>query len=47
MEDYNAHMAASDFSVMWADIESFLDVPSLHFVVTEEPGRLVIDRTES
>ena len=47
MDDYNAHMAASDFSVMWADIESFLDVPSLHFVVTEEPGRLVIDRTEA
>jgi uncharacterized protein (TIGR02118 family) len=47
MEAYQAHMATPDFSVMWADIESFLDVPSLHFVVTEEPGRLVLDRRES
>jgi len=46
MADYEAHMAASDFGVMWADIESFLDVASLHFIVTEEPGRLIFDRTE-
>jgi uncharacterized protein (TIGR02118 family) len=46
MDDYNAHMAAPDFGVMWADIESFLDTDQLHFIVTEEPGRLIFDRTE-
>ena len=46
MADYQSHMAASDFSTMWADIESFLDVEQLHFIVTEEPGRLVFDRQE-
>ena len=44
MDEYNAHMAEPDFAVMWADIESFLDVESLHFIVTEEPGRLIFDR---
>ncbi len=41
MEEYRAHMNEEDFSVIWADIESFLDVERLHFVVTESP-RLVI-----
>ncbi|MCX6512181.1 MAG: EthD domain-containing protein [Actinobacteria bacterium] len=44
MEAYEAHMAEPDFADMWTDIESFLDVGALHFVVTPEPGRLIFDR---
>ena len=45
MDEYNAHTAEPDFAVMWQDIESFLDVDSLHFIVTEEPERLIFDRS--
>jgi uncharacterized protein (TIGR02118 family) len=37
MAEYNAHMSESDFSTVWKDVESFLDVDRLEFVVTEEP----------
>ena len=37
MDEYRAHMAEDDFAVVWADIERFLDVDRLHFVVTEHP----------
>jgi hypothetical protein len=30
-------MAEPDFSVMWQDIETFLDTDKLHFVLTEDP----------
>ena len=45
MDEYHAHMAEADFAEMWEDIASFLDTDSLHFVVTEEPGRLIFDRS--
>jgi uncharacterized protein (TIGR02118 family) len=41
MDAYNAHTTDSDFSVMWKDVESFLDTDRLQFIVTEDP-RLVI-----
>ncbi len=41
MEEYRAHMAEDDFSLVWSDITTFLDVDRLEFVVTEHP-RLVI-----
>jgi uncharacterized protein (TIGR02118 family) len=37
MDEYNAHTREPDFKVVWADIESFLDVSKLAFVLTEEP----------
>jgi uncharacterized protein (TIGR02118 family) len=36
MDEYNAHMAEPDFKTVWADVESFLDVERLEFVVTDE-----------
>lgn len=36
MDEYRAHVAEPDFARVWADIESFLDTGSLHFVVTDE-----------
>jgi len=47
MEDYSAHMVEPDFAEIWSDIESFLDTESLHFIVTEEPGRVIFDRNEA
>jgi len=41
METYRAHMAESDFSDIWADIERFLDTDRLHFVVTEHPNLVI------
>ncbi len=41
MEEYRAHMAEDDFGTVWADIERFLDVDRLAFVVTEHPRLLV------
>jgi len=38
MDEYRAHMGEPDFSVMWQDIETFLDTDSLHFVLTEHPN---------
>lgn len=37
MDDYKAHVAAPDFPTVWADIQNFLDVDRLFFVLTEEP----------
>ncbi len=37
MAAYQAHVAAPDFGRVWTDIESFLDVDRLDFVLTEEP----------
>ncbi|HZU78300.1 MAG TPA: EthD domain-containing protein [Acidimicrobiales bacterium] len=34
--DYDAHVAASDFPRVWADIEAFLDVDRLSYVVTDD-----------
>jgi len=45
MEEYRAHMGEPDFSLIWEDIGSFLDVDRLEFVVTEEP-RLMIGAPE-
>lgn len=42
MGDYQASLEEPDFQLVMADISKFLDVESLHFVVTEEPG-VVID----
>jgi hypothetical protein len=36
MSDYEAHLAEEDFSDIWADIEQFLDIDHLEFVVTNE-----------
>ena len=41
MDEYRAHIAENDFSTVWADVESFLDVDRLEFVVTEEPVVIV------
>jgi uncharacterized protein (TIGR02118 family) len=41
MDEYRAHMAEDDFAVIWADIERFLDVEHLDFVVTEHPRLLI------
>jgi uncharacterized protein (TIGR02118 family) len=43
MDSYNAHMAEPDFSVMWKDVESFLDTDRLHFIVTEDPLLVIGD----
>ena len=43
MDDYRAHMGEPDFSVMWEDIESFLDTDRLHFIVTEHPHLVMGD----
>ncbi len=37
MDEYRAHVSEPDFSAVWADIEKFLDVDRLFFVLTEEP----------
>jgi len=37
MDEYRAHVAEHDFATVWADIQKFLDVDRLHFVLTEEP----------
>jgi uncharacterized protein (TIGR02118 family) len=37
MDEYNAHTAEPDFKTVWEDIEKFLDVEKLSFVLTEEP----------
>lgn len=34
--DYEAHVSAPDFTAVWADIEQFLDVDRLHYVLTDE-----------
>ncbi len=36
MDEYHAHIAERDFAKVWADVESFLDVDRLFFVLTEE-----------
>jgi uncharacterized protein (TIGR02118 family) len=41
MDEYRAHMAEDDFSVIWADIERFLDTDRLEFVLTESPRLLI------
>ena len=41
MAEYRRHMAEPDFQKVWADVESFLDVEKLVFVVTEEPVVIV------
>jgi uncharacterized protein (TIGR02118 family) len=41
MDEYNAHMGEPDFKTVWADVESFLDVERLEFVVTDEPVVIV------
>ncbi|MHB8328074.1 MAG: EthD domain-containing protein [Acidimicrobiales bacterium] len=33
---YDAHVSASDFPEVWADIQNFLDVDRLVYVLTEE-----------
>jgi uncharacterized protein (TIGR02118 family) len=45
MDEYRAHMAEPDFSAVWADIETFLDVGRLEFVVTEHPRLVMGDDT--
>jgi uncharacterized protein (TIGR02118 family) len=37
MDEYRAHIAEPDFQTVWADVESFLDVDRLFFVLTEDP----------
>jgi uncharacterized protein (TIGR02118 family) len=37
MDEYEAHVAEPDFARVWKDIEAFLDVSKLSFVLTEEP----------
>jgi uncharacterized protein (TIGR02118 family) len=34
--DYEAHVAAPDFPAVWDDIEQFLDVDRLHYVLTDD-----------
>jgi uncharacterized protein (TIGR02118 family) len=41
MDEYRAHIAEPDFQTVWADVESFLDVKRLFFVLTEEPVVIV------
>jgi uncharacterized protein (TIGR02118 family) len=41
MDEYRAHIAEPDFAKVWADVESFLDVDRLFFVLTEEPVVIV------
>src|SRR5580658_10352554 len=43
MDEYRAHMAEGDFSVVWDDITRFLDTDRLEFVVTEEPRLYIGD----
>jgi uncharacterized protein (TIGR02118 family) len=37
MDEYRAHIAEPDFQTVWTDVESFLDVDRLFFVLTEDP----------
>jgi uncharacterized protein (TIGR02118 family) len=46
MDEYRAHMAEDDFATVWKDIETFLDVDRLEFVVTEHPRLLMGDSGE-
>lgn len=39
--DYDKHVAAPDFAEVWADIERFLDVDRLTYVLTDEPAVIV------
>lgn len=43
MEAYRAHMSEPDFSVLWQDIERFLDTERLQFIVTEHPHLVMGD----
>lgn len=43
MADYRASVAADDFPAIWADLQQFLDVDRLAFVVTEEPVVVIGD----
>jgi uncharacterized protein (TIGR02118 family) len=43
MDSYRAHMSEPDFSVIWEDIERFLDTDRLHFIVTEDPHLVMGD----
>jgi uncharacterized protein (TIGR02118 family) len=40
--DYEAHLRAPDFAQVWADIERFLDVDRLVYVLTDETA-VVLD----
>ncbi|HXX90320.1 MAG TPA: EthD domain-containing protein [Acidimicrobiales bacterium] len=37
MDEYRAHVAEEDFATVWADLQNFLDVEHLAFVLTEAP----------
>jgi uncharacterized protein (TIGR02118 family) len=39
--DYEAHVAAPDFAEVWRDIEQFLDVDRLVYVLTDETAVIV------
>lgn len=39
--DYDAHVAAPDFAEVWRDIEQFLDVDRLVYVLTDETAVIV------
>lgn len=39
--DYQAHVSAPDFGEVWADIERFLDVERLVYVLTDEMAVIV------
>jgi uncharacterized protein (TIGR02118 family) len=41
MDEYLAHVAEPDFSLVWADLGNFLDTDRIEFVITEDP-RLVM-----
>ncbi len=43
MEEYRAAVAEDDFATVWHDVEQFLDVSRLAFVLTEEPPVVVVD----
>ena len=42
--DYEAHVAAPDFGDVWADIEQFLDVDRLTYVLTDTT-EVIVDGT--
>ena len=35
--DYDKHVSAPDFRRVWADIEQFLDIDRITYVLTDEP----------
>jgi hypothetical protein len=47
MDAYRAHMGEPDFRDIWADIEHFLDIDQLHFIVTEHPRVVIGDDATS